>query len=104
MVVAAGHRRWWRAPLSGVYNELPTLDFSRAVRERADDELRVLAVPPCGWTDLGTSARVADCLRHVEACGLERPGPALNPAPIDLAEVTRAFRGCRSKDAERPLR
>ena len=89
MAFAAGHGAWWQAPLSEIYNELPTLDFSRTVLERTDDELRVLAVPPCGWTDLGTPARVADCLRRVESCEIDELGVAPRPAPLDLADAAR---------------
>jgi mannose-1-phosphate guanylyltransferase len=37
---------------------LPVLDFSRDVLERCTERLRILVVPPSGWTDLGTPARV----------------------------------------------
>jgi mannose-1-phosphate guanylyltransferase len=38
---------------------LPAVDFSRDLLERSSRDLRVLAVPACGWTDLGTPGRVA---------------------------------------------
>lgn len=37
---------------------LPALDFSRDVLEARTSELRVLVLPECGWTDLGTAERV----------------------------------------------
>jgi mannose-1-phosphate guanylyltransferase len=37
---------------------LPALDFSRDLLERCADRLRILVAPPCGWTDLGTPARI----------------------------------------------
>lgn len=54
-VVAAGSPRGW---LRRLYDEIPTLDFSRAVLERAPASLGVLAAPACGWSDLGTPSRL----------------------------------------------
>lgn len=48
-----------------VYGRLPTLDFSRDILEAHAHRLRVVRVPPCGWSDLGTPRRVADTLRHL---------------------------------------
>jgi len=47
-----------------LYEKLPTIDFSRHVMEGAESMLRVLSVPPCGWSDLGTPRRVAETLRR----------------------------------------
>jgi mannose-1-phosphate guanylyltransferase len=48
--------------LPGLYEQLPDLDFSRDLLEGAAQPLRVLAVPECGWSDLGTPERVAAVL------------------------------------------
>jgi mannose-1-phosphate guanylyltransferase len=40
-----------------LYQELPTVDFSQDILQKCVDSLRALAVPSCGWTDLGTPAR-----------------------------------------------
>lgn len=53
--------------LGELYERLPNLDFSRNVLEGAEDTLRVLAVPGCGWSDLGTPQRVAECVRRCNA-------------------------------------
>ncbi len=45
-----------------LYSDLPTVDFSRDVLEGQEASLRVLAVPACGWSDLGTPQRVAETL------------------------------------------
>jgi mannose-1-phosphate guanylyltransferase len=45
--------------LSRLYGELPVVDFSRDVLAHCPELLRVLTVPPCGWSDLGTPQRVA---------------------------------------------
>jgi mannose-1-phosphate guanylyltransferase len=42
-----------------LYEKLPHRDFSRDVLERLPGRLRVVRVPACGWTDLGTPARLA---------------------------------------------
>jgi hypothetical protein len=47
-----------------LYDHLPTLDFSRDIVEGQEANLQVLAVPPCGWSDLGTPKRVAETLRR----------------------------------------
>lgn len=49
--------------LSDLYGTLPMRDFSREVLEGSPERLRVIAVPPCGWTDLGTPARLARLMR-----------------------------------------
>jgi len=49
-----------------LYERLPNLDFSTDLLEDYDNRLRVIEVPPCGWSDLGTPHRVAEALRHIE--------------------------------------
>jgi mannose-1-phosphate guanylyltransferase len=64
--------------LPRAYESLPEIDFSRHVAQGAEQWLRVLAVPACGWSDLGTPARVARTLERL-AC---RAGTdAGNPPP-----------------------
>ncbi len=53
----AGFERGERG-LERVYETLVSRDFSRDVLQGSTDRLRVLEVPPCGWTDLGTPARL----------------------------------------------
>jgi mannose-1-phosphate guanylyltransferase len=52
------------AALEALYQAMPTADFSRDVLQGSEQRLDVLEVPPCGWTDLGTPGRVADCLHE----------------------------------------
>ena len=71
---------------SDLYGQLPELDFSRHVLEGAEQSLRVLPVPACGWSDLGTPKRVAEALRassnatsvpfESRSDGLPQPGRA----------------------------
>lgn len=53
---------WDPARLAETYRDLSTYDFSRHLLERAANHLGVLAVPPCGWSDLGTPDRIRRCL------------------------------------------
>jgi mannose-1-phosphate guanylyltransferase len=51
------------AALEELYDRLPTVDFSRDILQNQTAHLRVLPVPHCGWSDLGTPERVAHALR-----------------------------------------
>jgi mannose-1-phosphate guanylyltransferase len=42
-----------------LYAEIPSRDFSRDVLQAAPEDLRVLRAVPCGWTDLGSPARLS---------------------------------------------
>lgn len=73
--------------LREAYEQLPTLDFSREVLQRAAHRLRVIEVPPCGWTDLGTPRRVAECLRLAPRSQASRA--AAQPALVLARELAR---------------
>lgn len=60
-----------------MYTRLPNLDFSRDLLEGREASLSVLAVPPCGWSDLGTPHRVGETLRKL-------PGERLSTSRADL--------------------
>lgn len=51
--------------IAQLYAQLPTLDFSRDLLPGAETGLRVLPVPLCGWSDLGTPRRVAQAIAQV---------------------------------------
>jgi mannose-1-phosphate guanylyltransferase len=53
--------------LERLYDKLPEIDFSRHVVEGTPGPLHVVPVPACGWSDLGTPQRVADCLARLGA-------------------------------------
>lgn len=59
-----------------LYPQLPTLDFSRDVLQGQESRLRVLTVPACGWSDLGTPRRVADTLSRIA----KKSNPAQDPS------------------------
>jgi len=51
--------------LAELYETLPDLDFSRCILQGQEQYLRVLPVPECGWSDLGTPQRVARTLHDL---------------------------------------
>lgn len=54
--------------IAAMFESLPDCDFSRDVLQRNAARLRLIEVPNCGWTDLGTPARLAAWLEgHREA-------------------------------------
>jgi mannose-1-phosphate guanylyltransferase len=61
--------------VAALYERLPEIDLSRHVLQGAEARLRVMRAPPCGWSDLGTPRRVAECLAKLGA-RLERPRAA----------------------------
>jgi mannose-1-phosphate guanylyltransferase len=68
------------AALERLYATLPEIDFSRGVVEGANAPLRVLPVPYCGWSDLGTPRRVADTLERIDRTRIAAPSRHLNLA------------------------
>lgn len=88
------------ARLAALYDGLDRVDFSHRVLQGSEDALRLQTVPPCGWTDLGTPARVAACLTALER---QRPPPALPAprarAPLDLSWAVEHMRGLSSAGA-----
>jgi len=51
-----------------IYDELASYDFSREVLERSPENLLVYPAPPaCGWSDLGTPARMSRLLERQQA-------------------------------------
>jgi len=73
--------------LGALYAAVPQRDFSRDVLERVPERLGVLAVPPCGWSDLGTPDRVARVLerRDARARALSSPLRATRAPILSLA-------------------
>jgi mannose-1-phosphate guanylyltransferase len=50
--------------LDRIYQPLRSVDLSRDIFAHSAPALRVMQVPACGWTDLGTPQRVVECLEH----------------------------------------
>jgi hypothetical protein len=70
------------AHLDSVYRNLRTVDFSRDVLQGRESMLKVLTVPHCGWTDLGTPERVGRILEGLQNTAA-RP---YFPAHVSLAD------------------
>ncbi|HYM34740.1 MAG TPA: hypothetical protein VET48_05040, partial [Steroidobacteraceae bacterium] len=68
-----------------LYDRLPTLDFSRDIIAGQEAKLHVLAVPRCGWSDLGTPKRVAETLRRIPRDHLSQSESADAVAHLNLA-------------------
>lgn len=68
------------ASLTALYEILADIDFSKQVLEGAEPALRLVPVPGCGWSDLGTPGRLADTLRRHP-----QPGPGNAELPGAMA-------------------
>lgn len=71
--------------LTGIYEDLPVVDFSHDVLAQQPAVLRVVPVPECGWTDLGTPERVAEVLKTPPRCSAGRESRPTAMAPLNLA-------------------
>lgn len=88
------------AKLAALYARHPPLDFFRDLLQKHPDRLQCLAVPPCGWSDVGTPERLAKILH---ASAPIRDGSAASMRSFNLATAfdRAAFGACCSPDAER---
>ena len=69
--------------LADLYARLEMRDFSRDLLQGCEEDLWVLPVPACGWTDLGTPERVAACVGDVPSSA----SGAGEPRCFDLARA-----------------
>jgi mannose-1-phosphate guanylyltransferase len=53
--------------IRNLYQSLPDIDFSRDILTGDELHLRVLPVPQCGWSDLGTPSRIGEALRRTRS-------------------------------------
>ncbi|HUX72728.1 MAG TPA: sugar phosphate nucleotidyltransferase [Steroidobacteraceae bacterium] len=67
------------AALRAFYADLPSIDFSRQILHGSEPLLRVVRVPACGWSDLGTPRRLAATLRRLPA---DRDPQAAHSQPL----------------------
>ena len=74
-----------RETLERVYEELAPADFSRELLQGSESRLRVLGVPRCGWSDLGTPDRVRRCVRGINAVGPSAGCEGRRGRPLNLA-------------------
>jgi mannose-1-phosphate guanylyltransferase len=89
-----------RRALADLYQRLPELDFSRQVLQVVGKQaLRVIAVPECGWSDLGTPASLARVLSRCPQPAPQSPRRDLGAhAGVDLALNYRRALGHQSSD------
>lgn len=69
-----------RHRLAELYARSPTIDFSRDILQRSLDSLRVLKVPACGWSDLGTPRRVIETVRRMKSQASELRAAQRDPS------------------------
>jgi len=63
-----GHKTSALGEIQRIYAELPSYDFSRTVLEQSPEHLWVCSAPhACGWSDLGTPARMGRFLERCQA-------------------------------------
>ena len=79
-----------QSALAEFYSRRDAFDFSRQILERQIAHLRVIRVPPCGWTDLGTPHRVASTVRDIAIHASPGHAPvAAAPLFLDLGSLAR---------------
>jgi mannose-1-phosphate guanylyltransferase len=76
--------------VASLYDQLPSIDFCRDILVKNADLLRVVPLPACGWSDLGTQSRLQRTLCRHRAEISKRPvAPPDTPGLIDLAMRSR---------------
>jgi mannose-1-phosphate guanylyltransferase len=85
-----GLRVWCDDALSGLFQELPVIDFSSDVLAHSAVHLRALPLEECGIADLGTPERILETLREMRHRERDEVVP-LSGAP-DLAAAAMAAR------------
>jgi mannose-1-phosphate guanylyltransferase len=101
MSAALGHGAGAAAAqaLAELYERLPTVDFSSDVMTGQESVLRVLPVPRCGWTDLGTPRRVVQALSTAGGAG-PSPWAGVGVAALSLAAQHSRLRLAQATEAE----
>lgn len=66
--------------LAELYARSPSIDFSRDILQHSTDSLRVLRVPACGWSDLGTPRRVIETVRRIKSQASEFASSHADPS------------------------
>lgn len=88
-IVASAPAAAQMARLAELYARSPSIDFSRDILQRSSDSLRVLRVPQCGWSDLGTPPRVIETLQRIKSQGSSRASGHGDPSAfLNLAGRT----------------
>ena len=96
------------AELTNLYEQSPPIDFSRDLLEVFSSSLRLVRVPACGWSDLGTPKRVAETLRRLEPHEVLTRRASSASGPLNLAKQHARFErlakaSARARPASLPL-
>jgi mannose-1-phosphate guanylyltransferase len=77
-----------KGALAQLYAKLKPFDFSREILQHQTAYLRVIRVPPCGWTDLGTPHRVELTVREIASQKSKQNSlPPASPLFLDLGRL-----------------
>jgi mannose-1-phosphate guanylyltransferase len=96
--LARAHANGRAAAVTDAYERMgASWDFSRDLIQGSEPVLRLLRVPSCGWSDLGTPERVTSCLDQLAqrgGNGERRAGllPTHRAPVVDLAWAARRWR------------
>jgi mannose-1-phosphate guanylyltransferase len=82
----AAMRGFEGASIGTLYERLDNVDFSRDVLQGKESLLKVLAVPKCGWTDLGTPKRIGQTLSRLSDIFASEPAHPIRAAQVNLAD------------------
>ena len=77
------HPAW---SLSHLYERMADVDFSHHILQLCVNDLRVMRVPHCGWSDLGTPARVSERVRLLSVVAPRQKGQRAIPS-LSLADA-----------------
>jgi mannose-1-phosphate guanylyltransferase len=90
--------------MADLYRRLTDMDFSKHVLEGAESMLRVMAVPRCGWSDLGTPTRLAETLKRLpRQCELADSPPNPLAGFLNLSQQHAALEALRESAAPNEL-
>jgi len=74
--------------LASLYSRHAHVDFSRDVLQTYPSRLQFLTVPPCGWSEVGTPARLATTLWSLRS---QTPHGGVSPSPARTFSLSTAF-------------
>jgi mannose-1-phosphate guanylyltransferase len=87
--LARDRRATAKGALAELYADLTPFDFSHEILQHQTAPLRVIRVPPCGWTDLGTPHRVALTVRDIAIQSSKGNSLPESPLFFDLGRLAR---------------
>jgi mannose-1-phosphate guanylyltransferase len=74
------------AAIESFYQQLRSSDFSKDVLQGKESLLKVLAVPQCGWSDLGTPKRIGLALEQLRQADIGMDNHPIFPLQVNLAD------------------